>query len=86
MDEDFIFVECPHCNDEIIIKKTELNCCIFRHGIYKTTWKQINPHMKKTTCDELLRKKLIYGCGKPFKIIKLIENDDKYKAIICDYI
>ena len=37
------FVTCPHCN--ITIEVLELNCQIFRCGIYKNTLEQINPHM-----------------------------------------
>ena len=67
---DYIIVKCPHCNEQIFIYKKELNCRIFRHGIYKKTLKQIHPHMKKNECDFLAKKKLIYGCGKPFRIDK----------------
>ena len=72
---------CPHCSECIIIQK--LNCKIFRHGVYKDSGKQINPHMNKNKCDYLKKQNKIYGCGKPFKII--LENDI-YKAIECDYI
>ena len=52
-------------------------------------------------CDNLIKNKSIYGCGKPFKIIskttnvdtndldndnKISENDNDYEAIICEYI
>ena len=72
---------CPHCNNYIIIK--ELNCGIFRHGIYKNTGKQINPHASKETCDELVKEDLIYGCGKPFQIIEI---NNAFEIKICDYI
>jgi hypothetical protein len=74
-------VECPHCSSIIIIE--QLNCKIFRHGIYKKNYKQIDPHMNKEKCDDLIMKNEIYGCGKPFKIII---DDNIYKAIKCDYI
>jgi hypothetical protein len=72
-----LIVVCPHCSDQVIIE--ELNCCIFRHGINKNTLEQINPHALKEECDYLFENNLIYGCGKPFKIV------DK-KAVVCDYI
>jgi hypothetical protein len=72
-----LIVICPHCGDQLMIE--ELNCCIFRHGIIKNTLEQINPHAVKKECDYLFENNLIYGCGKPFKIV---DN----KAIICDYI
>jgi hypothetical protein len=72
---------CPHCNNYIIIK--ELNCGIFRHGIYKNNGNQINPHASKEICDELVKNNLIYGCGKPFQIIEI---NDIFELKICDYI
>jgi hypothetical protein len=76
-----ILVICPNCNENIIIE--ELNCCIFRHGILKENNKQIEPHSSKVLCDFYVQNDKIYGCGKPFQIIK---EGDEYKAIICDYI
>ena len=69
--------DCPHCGGMIII--TEMNCKIFRHGVYKKTGKQIPPHASKLDCDTWVEKGDIWGCGKPFKI----ENE---KAVVCDYI
>lgn len=70
--------KCPHCNGSIIVSK--MNCRIFRHAIYKKNGKQVNPHMSKKELDTLIEHKLIYGCGKPFKI------DNNKKTIICEYI
>ena len=74
-------LECPNCGGFIVIQ--ELNCGIFRHGIMKNNGKQINPHLGKIECDDLLNKNLIEGCGKPFKVIK---NNDTFNVIKCDYI
>ena len=74
-------VNCPHCN--ILIDIIELNCCIFRCGIFKNNFNQINPHESKTNCDAFVVGDLIYGCGKPF-IIKI--EDDKLIINKCDYI
>jgi hypothetical protein len=76
-----LIIECPHCKCQVEIM--ELNCKIFRHGVYKTNNKQINPHAPKSYCDYLAKNDLIYGCGKPFQII---QKDDKYETVICDYI
>ena len=82
-----LVVECPHCKEPILIE--QLNCCIFRHGVLKNNEKQIEPHASKELCDYYVKNELIIGCGKPFKVI-LNENskndDDKFIAIICDYI
>lgn len=74
-------ITCPHCLDFIIVKK--VNCGIFRHGVLIKTGKQIAPHASKNTCDNYIKKKQIYGCGKPYQVIK---EDGNYKAVICDYI
>ena len=78
-----IIVDCPHCKKLIIIQKNEIHCAIFRHGVFITNNLQMDPHTPKHLCDEFAIKGLIYGCGKPFKLIKK-END--YKTFICDYI
>ena len=46
--EELIFV-CPHCQDPVLIKK--INCGIFRHGVIKTTGKQVSPHANRERCD-----------------------------------
>lgn len=89
---DFVFFRCPHCDGEIVVKIGELNCHIFRHGIYKKSWKQIDPHLNKKECDRLFLEKEIYGCGRPFKMVKEMSLDESKKRIIkynvetCDYI
>ena len=75
---------CPHCKLVIQILIKDLNCKIFRHGWYKKTLKQIDPHTPKKKCDKLLRKGLINGCGKPFKII--MKDNEIFNVKICDYI
>jgi hypothetical protein len=77
-----IIVICPHCNDQILIE--QLNCMIFRHGTFKSNNNQINPHASKSDCDDYINNNLIYGCGKPFKILKNEKNE--FSAVICEYI
>lgn len=82
-----IVVECPHCKSPVLIEK--LNCCIFRHGTFKTTGKQINPHTEKELCELYVKINIIFGCGKPFQVIpneNSKDEDDKFIAILCDYI
>lgn len=78
----FIII-CPNCQDYVIIQ--ELNCCIFRHGIFKNNGNQIDPHTPKALCDQYIETNAIYGCGKPFKIL-ISDLSDKYNAVVCDYI
>lgn len=77
-----IVVICPHCNMSVLIDK--LNCGIFRHGVWKKNGKQMKPHCPKHLCDLYYSKGYIFGCGKPFRIIKSREN--QWLAEICDYI
>ena len=78
-----IYVMCPHCSFPILIMKKEINCAIFRHGVFKSNGKQMDPHTSQKVCAELKRCNLIYGCGKPFQLIRPCR---KYYAIACDYI
>ena len=80
-----ILVKCVHCEDLIIINKKDFNCKIFRHGVYKSNNEQIDPQFCKEECDRLFNEGLIYGCGKPFKLI-IDKKEDKYGTEKCDYI
>ena len=80
-----ITVECPHCSLLIEVERKEINCGIFRHGIYKSNLKQIDPHASRYVCDELVKANLIFGCGKPFRLSR-DPITGIYKAEICDYI
>jgi hypothetical protein len=71
-------IHCPHCN--IIIEILELNCRIFRCGIFKHSGLQLPPHTDKEACDYYKDNDLIYGCGKPFMI------DINHDVKKCDYI
>jgi len=75
-------VTCPHCKEPVLIK--EVNCAIFRHGIYKNSGKQIGPHSSKEKCEALVRDGKIYGCGKPFQVKQ--KEDKQLEAVECDYI
>ena len=80
---DNVIVKCPHCDLLIFVYFKELNCRIFRHGIYKTTLKQIDPHLPKIDCDRLKTNDEIIGCGKPFVIVNIRTTPI---AVSCDYI
>ena len=85
---DYIIVMCPNCFNYIQILKKDFNCKIFRHGIFKDSNKQIDPHLSKKECDELIKNDKIYGCGKPFMLKEEIDEKGtiNYFAIKCDYI
>ena len=84
--EQVLIFKCPHCGGLIDISQNETNCRIFRHGVLKDTFKQINPHANKYECDKYLLNNTIYGCGKPF-ILKQCSKEG-YHFIIekCGYI
>ena len=80
MSEDYLIVNCPHCQDSIIIYKNQIKCRIFRHAVYKHNNKPVNAHLKQKKCEELITGNKVFGCCKPFRLNK--EN----KPEICDYI
>ena len=88
-----MLLQCPHCQD--IVDIIEENCRIFRHGVLKSNLQQINPHTNKEECERLTDNNLIYGCGKPFRLIRQHgsasvgqhgNDDNGVKLIECDYI
>ena len=78
-----IYINCPHCRQLIEVLKSQVNCKIFRHGVFKGSYIQIDPHMSKVLCDKLIQENKILGCGKPFQ---LVINGNNYSAEICEYI
>lgn len=74
-------VICPHCQEFVEI--IEINCAIFRHGIFKVSGQQIDPHSSKELCDKYIKDDQIFGCGKPFKVFL---KDNILLVEICDYI
>ena len=76
-----IYVECPHCGS--LIEITQINCGIFRHGVFKQSKEQLNPHAPEKVCQKVFDDGLIDGCGKSFK---LEENIKGYIAVKCPYI
>lgn len=77
--DDYMIVKCPHCEDEIMIMKKDINCRIFRHGVFIKTMQPIPPHSSYETCQFLKENGIIYGCGKPFEL------NERDEAVICDY-
>lgn len=84
---DVLGFECPHCTGHIIILKQDINCAIFRHGIYKTG-QLVNPHATKEECDRLVSEDLVLGCCKPFKLVQDVDSNKNqiYKIEACEYI
>ena len=70
MSENYILIQCPHCMQYMELIKNEINCAIYRHGMFKINGDQIDPHTPKDICDKLVENNLIYGCGKPFQLFE----------------
>ena len=74
------FISCPHCQTTIEISFDQLNCQIFRCGVYKTIGTPpINPHTTEEVCKRLVKDNLIWGCGGPFKF-------NGHTITLCGYI
>lgn len=82
--ESMIITNCPHCRNIVVVNQNEINCAIFRHAVLKDTNAQIDPHSSKEVCDELAKNGKIYGCGKPFKLVR--KNSIEWTTIKCGYI
>ena len=80
---DYYIRRCPHCNMMVFLAKSEFNCKIYRHGVFKENYKQIDPHLPKEECVRLVRENLVIGCAKPFIVIEQQGNIIVKK---CDYI
>ena len=81
--ENCLIKKCPHCQILVYLPVKDFNCKIYRHGVYKANMQQIDPHLNKEECYRLAKCELIYGCGKPFKVIF---KDNAFSLEKCDYI
>lgn len=77
-----LIVQCPHCG--LFIEIEQINCRIFRHGIFKSTGEQIPPHATKDFCDKILAQNDVYGCAKPFELVQ--DSSGVWIARPCEYI
>ena len=80
----YLIFNCPHCDMLLEVLKSQTNCCIFRHGVYKNG-QQVDPHAKKVDCIRLVEERLIHGCGKPFQLMKNAQGAIT-TVVVCDYI
>lgn len=78
--EEMFRFNCPHCEVILEVLKKDINCSIFRHGVFKNNWLLIPPHSSKEQINKWIEMDEMIGCGKPFK---LTING---KLSICEYI
>ena len=81
LDNNYYVYKCPHCGIQCITAINEVNCKIFRCGIFKETYNQINPHAPKPECDAYVLQNRIYGCAKPYII-----DINNMLVFPCDYV
>ena len=76
---------CPHCGTSTEVNKRDVNCAIFRCGVWKAphpaAGQPINPHMPKHECEAVSGQ--VFGCTKPFR---LVDRGGQAWIEICDYI
>lgn len=75
---------CPYCDGAIIVLHNELNCRIFRHGVFLANGEPIPPHTSQVDCERFVAQNLIAGCGKPFRVVT--QDDGSELAVVCEYI
>jgi hypothetical protein len=80
MDNDLTLV-CPNCYGTVIVNKLDTNCCIFRHGIWKSNNTQVDPHATEAVCMNAVKNDLIFGCGRPFRL-----DLKTMTTMVCDYL
>ena len=66
IENDHYVFNCPYCDISCIVHINEVNCKIFRCGVFTDTFQQINPHAGKEECENYVLNNRIYGCGKPY--------------------
>ena len=78
-EEKTIRFECPRCKVQIEVKENDINCKIFRCGVFKSNFLPIYPHLSLIECEKLIEQDKIYGCGASLELV------DKNIVVKCDY-
>lgn len=84
MSNESISITCPHCDGVAIIEKNDIYFGVFHHAIYKKNKKQISPQTPQKMCDDLIKRKQVIGCCKPFMVCK--QDNNTFSVIKCGYI
>jgi len=72
-------IQCLNCQVSIWVPVNQINCRIFRCGVYKADSQPIHPHLSKDECTRLVSENLIFGCGTAFYF-------DGTNLRLCEYI
>jgi hypothetical protein len=63
-------LSCPHCGGGVTVQAEQLNCRIFRHAVLISTGEPVGAHESKEACERLVAAGLVYGCGRPFRVVE----------------
>jgi hypothetical protein len=81
------YFECPHCQGMVEIPANDFACRIFRHGVYRANGLSIPPHLGKNECEELVKNNKVWGCAKPFQLIRQgTTPQQQEQCVACDYV
>lgn len=83
MSNEWISVACPHCNCMMSIEHKFISYSLFRHTLYKKNNRPVSPDMDQKTHDELIKRKQVVGCYKPFFLYK--QDDGNVTTIKCTF-
>lgn len=83
VDGDVYRVRCPGCGGVVEVKKGQVNCAIFRHGVFKDG-SQVPPHSTEAQIKMFRAVNIMEGCGAPFKLID--DGKEGKIAITCGYV
>lgn len=77
-------VTCPWCDGLVVVE--ELRCGIFRHGAFRDTGLQIDPHASQAQIEQWAAEGRLVGCGRPFRVVSFPGDPPHLAAEQCGYI
>jgi len=77
---------CPHCQGTVQVAPQDLNCRIFRHGVFRQIpgTPPIPPHASQEECERWVVRGEILGCGGPFQLTE--DNPPNFKVRVCGFV
>jgi len=79
-------LRCPHCKSLILLHECKIGGMnILRHGVLKENKQLILPHLSNKIVLKLVQNNLIYGCGKLYKITRIVQKNGHIGIIAVKY-
>jgi len=79
-------LRCPHCKSLILLHECKTGGMnILRHGVLKENNQLILPQLSNELVLQLVQKNLIYGCGKLYKITRIVQKNGHIGIIAVKY-